>query len=113
MPKNGSKPSCARKPLRESCKAISAPRDGQEGCSEARDQCPVGLCGVRYGETCYRYQAMLDGENALVADWLLKRRLTNAGVLERTAEYGDRRNTSNPAATGRITFYSNGRLKMG
>ena len=56
----------------ESCKAISAPRDGQEGCSEARDQCPVGLCGVRYGETCYRYQAMLDGENALVADWLLK-----------------------------------------
>jgi hypothetical protein len=56
---------------------------------------------------------MLDGENALVADWLLKRRLTNAGVLERTAGYGDRRNASNPAATGRITFYSNGRLKMG
>ena len=66
-----------------------------------------------YGETCYRYQATLDGENALVADWLLKRRLTNAGVLERTAEYGDRRNTSNPAATGRITLYSNGRLIMG
>ena len=57
--------------MRESCKAISAPRDGQEGCSEARDQCPVGLCGVGYGETCYRYQATLDGENALVADWLL------------------------------------------
>ena len=32
----------------ESCKAISAPRGAQEGCSEARDQCPVGLCGVRY-----------------------------------------------------------------
>jgi putative transposase len=71
MQKNGSKPSCARKPSRESCKAISAPRDGQEGCGEARDQCPVGLCGVRDGETCYRDQATLDGENAL-ADWLLK-----------------------------------------
>ena len=34
--------------LRESCKAVSASRDGQEGCSEARDQCPVGLCGARY-----------------------------------------------------------------
>ena len=36
------------KPLRESCKAISAPRDGQEGCSGARDQCPVGLCREKF-----------------------------------------------------------------
>ena len=34
----------------------------------------VRLACVVYGisETCYRYQATLDGENALVADWLLK-----------------------------------------
>jgi len=70
MPKNGPKPSCARRPLRESCKAISAPRDGQEGCSEARDQCPVVVYGI--SEMSYRCQATLDGENALVADWLLK-----------------------------------------
>ena len=72
MAKNRSKPSCARRPLRESCKAISAPRDGQEGCSEARDQCPVACMVFGVSETCYRYQATLDGENALVADWLLK-----------------------------------------
>lgn len=34
----------------------------------------IRLACVVYGisETCYRYQGKLDGENALVADWLLK-----------------------------------------
>lgn len=34
----------------------------------------IRLACVVYGisENCYRYQAKLDGENALVADWLLK-----------------------------------------
>lgn len=34
----------------------------------------IRLACVVYGisETCYRYQAKLDGENALVADWLLR-----------------------------------------
>jgi len=34
----------------------------------------IRLACVVYGisETCYRYQSKLDGENALVADWLLK-----------------------------------------
>ena len=34
----------------------------------------VRLACVVYGisETCYRYQAKLSGENALIADWLLK-----------------------------------------
>ena len=34
----------------------------------------IRLACVVYGisETCYRYQTKLDGENALIADWLLK-----------------------------------------
>ena len=34
----------------------------------------IRLACVVYGisETCYRYQAKLSGENALVADWLLR-----------------------------------------
>src|SRR5690554_5150126 len=34
----------------------------------------ISLACVVYGisETCYRYQSKLDGENALVADWLLR-----------------------------------------
>jgi putative transposase len=28
-------------------------------------------------ETCYRYQANLSGDNALVADWLLRRTTAN------------------------------------
>ena len=73
------KPSCARKPLRESCKALSAPRDGQEGV--AKRGISVRLACVVYvvSETCHRYQATLDGENALVADWLLKLTQTYKG----------------------------------
>ena len=44
----------------------------------------IRLACVAYGisETCYCYQAKLDGENALVADWLLRLTQTNKrGVL--------------------------------
>ena len=42
--------------------------------SVAKHGISVRLACEVYGisETCYRYQATLDGENALVADWLLK-----------------------------------------
>ena len=43
-------------------------------------------------ETCYRYQAKLSGENALVADWLL--RLTDGTIVIMTMT---------PAATAAIT----------
>ena len=47
----------------------------------------IRLACVVYGisETCYRYQAKLDGENALVADWLLK--LTQAHKPQACVSY--------------------------
>ncbi len=39
----------------------------------------IRLAGGTYGisETCYRYEAKLSGENAQVADWLLRLTQTN------------------------------------
>lgn len=58
--------------MRESCKAISAPRDGPQGRCQTRHQHPSGLQGYGISETFYRYQAKLKSENAVIADWLLK-----------------------------------------
>ena len=44
------------------------------------DQCiSIRLAGQAFGisETCYRYQAKLSGDNALIADWLLRLTTTN------------------------------------
>ena len=40
----------------------------------AKHEISIRLACVVYGisETCYRYQSKLGGENALVADWLLR-----------------------------------------
>ena len=39
----------------------------------------IRLAGQAFGisETCYRYQAKLSGDNALIADWLLRLTTTN------------------------------------
>ena len=49
----------------------------------------VRLACVVYGisETCYRYQATLDEENALVADWLLKLTQTKKQKLQSKSKH--------------------------
>ena len=80
IPKSGSKPSCVRKPLRECPKRgadpVVRPSQRREMARKgvAKHGISIRMACLVYGisETCYRYQAKLDGENALVADWLLK-----------------------------------------
>ncbi len=70
--KSASKRSCARKHLRESVrpsqrKEMAQRAVGKHGIS-------IRFACVVYGisQSCYHYHLQLDGENAVIADWLLR-----------------------------------------
>ena len=60
------------RPLRKSGKAISAQRDGARARARYGVSIRVACLTFSISETCYRYQAKLSSENAVIADWLLR-----------------------------------------
>jgi putative transposase len=72
MPRNGLKLKFSTRLSQKSGEAVSPTRDGQTGSESARDINTAGLPAVLMCQTCYRYEAKLNAENAQIADWLIR-----------------------------------------